>query len=162
MTKEVIAAIHNAMRVEKNAMNFYLACAGCSQDEKSKSFFQLLAREEKEHAHTFFAIDPQAGAESNFTTFIETTDDVEGPFANVGKLVADFNERKAMLLALDKEKALAEQLRAMAAKINDPEVKKVYEWNARSTDHHYQLIEEEYARLMGMVHATDVDTFVRE
>lgn len=162
MTKEVIAAIHNAMQVEKNAMNFYLACAAQSQDEKSKNFFNLLGREEKEHAHTFFAIAPEAGDESNFTSFIATADDVEGPFANIGKVVADFNERKAMLLALDKEKALAEQLRAMAAKIDDPEVKKVYEWNARSTDHHYQLIEEEYARLMGMVHATDVDTFVRE
>lgn len=162
MTKEVIAAIHNAMQVEKNAMNFYLACAGQSQDEKCKNFFNLLAREEKEHAHTFFAIAPEAGEESNFTAFIATTDDAEGPFAHVGKLVADFTERKAMLLALDKEKALAGQLRAMAAKIEDPEVKKVYEWNARSTDHHYQLIEEEYARLMGMVHVTDVDTFVRE
>ena len=162
MTKEVIAAIHNAMKVEKNAMNFYLACAGQSQDEKSKNFFNLLAREEKEHAHSFFAIDPEGGDENNFTTFIATSDDVEGPFAHVGKLVADFTERKAMLLALDKEKALAEQLRAMAAKIDDPEVKKVYEWNARSTDHHFQLIEEEYSRLMGMVHATDVDTYVRE
>lgn len=162
MTKEVIAAIHNAMQVEKNAMNFYLACAARSQDEKTKNFFTLLAREEREHAHTFFAVAPEGGEESYFTDFIAVEDDVEGPFANVGKLVADFNERKAMLLALDKEKALAGQLRAMAAKIDDPEVRKVYEWNARSTDHHYELIEEEYARLMGMVHATDVDTFVRE
>ena len=52
MTKEVVAAIHNAMQVEKNAMNFYLACAGQSRDEKCKNFFNLLAREEKEHAHT--------------------------------------------------------------------------------------------------------------
>jgi ferritin-like metal-binding protein YciE len=77
-------------------------------------------------------------------------------------VVADFTERKAMLLALDKEKALAKQLRAMAAFIADPELKKVYEWNARSTDRHHQLIEEEYSRLMAMVHTTDVDTYVRE
>jgi len=162
MTKEVIAAIHKSMSVEKNAMNFYLACAGCSRDEKSKFFFNLLAREEKEHAHTFFAIAPEAGDERTFLTFIGTTDEAEGFFGNLVKVVVDFNERKAMLLALDKEKALAEQLREMAAKMNDPEVKKVYEWNARSTDHHYQLIEEEYSRLMGMVHATDVDIYVRE
>ena len=162
MTNEVIAAIHNSMRVEKNAMNFYLTCAGQSQDEKSKNFFNLLAREEKEHAHTFFAIAPEAGDESKFSAFIGAVDKTEGFFGDIGKVVAGFNERKAMLLALDKEKALAEQLRAMAAKIEDPEVKKVYEWNARSTDHHYQLIEEEYSRLMGMVHATDVDIYVRE
>lgn len=162
MTKEVIAAIHNAMQVEKNAMNFYLACSGQSQDQKSKDFFQLLAREEKEHAHTFFAIAPEAGEEAQFSSFIDKKDAAQGLFAGVDLLVSGFNERKAMLLALDKEKALAEQLRAMAAKIDDPEVQKVYEWNARSTDHHYQLIEEEYARLMGMVHATDIDTYVRE
>lgn len=162
MTTEVIAAIHSSMQVEKNAMNFYLACEGQSRDEKCKNFFQLLAREEKEHAHTFFAIAPEGGDESNFVAFIATTEAAEGLFGDIGKLVADFTERKAMLLALDKEKALAEQLRAMAAKIADPEVKKVYEWNARSTDHHYQLIEEEYSRLMRMVHVTDVDIYVRE
>ncbi len=162
MTKEVVTAIHNAMQVEKNAMNFYLACVGRSQDEKCKNFFQLLAREEKEHAHTFFAVAPEAGDESQFTVFIGKGEAAEGLFADIDKVVSDFTERKAMLLALDKEKALAEQLRAMAAKIEDPEVKKVYEWNARSTDHHYQLIEEEYSRLMGMVHASDVDIYVRE
>ncbi|MHB8709297.1 MAG: ferritin-like domain-containing protein, partial [Desulfuromonadales bacterium] len=61
-----------------------------------------------------------------------------------------------------KEKKLAEHLRELAAKIENPEVRAVYEQNARSTDHHYQLIESEYARLMGMVHETDIDTYVRE
>lgn len=162
MTKEVITAIHNSMSVEKNAMNFYLACAEQCKDEKSQKFFSLLAREEKEHAHTFFAIAPEGGDESAFSAFIGSVDESEGFFGHIGKVAADFNERKAMLLALDKEKALAEQLRSMAAKIDDPEVKKVYEWNARSTDNHFQLIEEEYSRLMGMVHASDVDTYVRE
>ena len=162
MTKEVIAAILNAMQVEKSAMNFYLACAGQSKDEKCKNFFNLLAREEREHAHTFFAIAPEAGDESKFVAFIGKGDAAEGLFGDIDKVVADFTERKAMLMALDKEKALAEQLRAMAAFISDPELKKVYEWNARSTDHHYQLIEEEYSRLMAMVHATDVDIYVRE
>jgi rubrerythrin len=162
MTKEVIAAILNAMQMEKNAMNFYLACAGQSKDEKCKNFFNLLAREEREHAHTFFAFAPEAGDESKFAAFVGKDDVAEGPFGDIDKVVADFTERKAMLLALDKEKALAKQLRAMAAFIADPELKKVYEWNARSTDRHHQLIEEEYSRLMAMVHTTDVDTYVRE
>ena len=65
-------------------------------------------------------------------------------------------------LAMDKEKNLAEHLRALAAKIDNPEVRAVFEQNATSTDHHYQIIESEYARLMGMVHETDMDTYVRE
>jgi rubrerythrin len=162
MTKEVITAILNAMQVEKNAMNFYLACARQSKDEKCRNIFNLLASEEREHAHRFFAIAPEAGDESKFVAFIDKDDAAEGLFGDIDKVVADFTESKAMLLALDKEKAMAEQLRAMAAFIADPELKKVYEWNARSTDHHYQLIEEEYSRLMAMVHAADVDIYVRE
>ncbi len=50
----------------------------------------------------------------------------------------------------------------MAAKIEDPEVRAVFEENAQSTHNHYLLIESEFARLMGMVHETDMDTFVRE
>jgi rubrerythrin len=76
--------------------------------------------------------------------------------------VANLDERKAMELAMEKEKKLATHLRELAAKIDSPEVRKVFEDNARSTDHHFQLIESEYARLMGMVHETDIDTFVRE
>ena len=75
---------------------------------------------------------------------------------------AEYDERKAMELAMEKEQKLAAHLRELAAKIANPQVKAVFEQNARSTDHHYQLIESEYARLMGMVHETDIDTFVRE
>lgn len=31
-----------------------------------------------------------------------------------------------------------------------------------SLHHHYEMIESEYARLMGMVHESDIDIFVRE
>ena len=50
----------------------------------------------------------------------------------------------------------------MAEKAENQEIKAVYEANAKSTHNHYVLIESEYARLMGMVHETDIDTFVRE
>ena len=63
---------------------------------------------------------------------------------------------------MEKEKNLATHLRALAEKIENPDVRKVFEENAKSTDHHFQIIESEYARLMGMVHETDIDTFVRE
>jgi hypothetical protein len=33
---------------------------------------------------------------------------------------------------------------------------------AKETENHYAIIESEYAHLMGMVHETDIDTFVRE
>jgi ferritin-like metal-binding protein YciE len=67
-----------------------------------------------------------------------------------------------MELAMDKELKLEKSLREMAAKIRDEKVRQVFEANAVSTHNHYLLIESEYARLMGMVHETDIDIFVRE
>ena len=77
-------------------------------------------------------------------------------------LNSEFNERQAMELAMKKEQQLEKALKEMAAKVQDPKVRQVFEDNAKSTNHHYQIIESEYARLMGMVHETDIDTFVRE
>lgn len=156
-------AVRRAMQTEKNAMDFYRRGAEIMQNAEAKKVFELLAREESEHAEWFYNVYPgddiadlqeflNAGADQNSDWMIE-----------LNQLhAAEFNERKAMELAMEKEKSLAEHLRALAAKIESPEVRKVFEQNATSTDHHYQIIESEYARLMGMVHETDIDTFVRE
>jgi hypothetical protein len=50
----------------------------------------------------------------------------------------------------------------MAGRMTDPEVKAVYELNVRETHNHYLLIESEYARIMKMVHESDMDIYVRE
>jgi len=63
---------------------------------------------------------------------------------------------------MEREKNLEEALLETAAKIGDTAVRSVFELNAKETHNHYLLIESEYARLMGMVHETDMDTFVRE
>jgi len=75
---------------------------------------------------------------------------------------ADFNEQKALEMAMEKELGLEKTLRETAEKIAVPEVKAIFELNARETHNHYELIESEYAKLMGMVHESDMDTFVRE
>ena len=72
------------------------------------------------------------------------------------------NERKAMELAMDKELKLETALRSLAEKTSDQAVRAVFIKNADSTHQHYELIESEYARLMRMVHETDIDTYVCE
>jgi len=156
-------AVRRAIQTEKNAMDFYLRGAAMMKHAEARKVFELLAREEREHAEWFHNVYPG-----------DDIDDLQG-FLNAGAdqdsdwlkelnqvNTAGFDERKAMELAMAKEKNLAEHLRATAAKIDNPEVRKVFEQNATSTDHHYQIIESEYARLMGMVHETDIDIFVRE
>jgi rubrerythrin len=65
-------------------------------------------------------------------------------------LMQDFDERKALELAIEQEDALEKQLREMAAKIDDPEISKVYLANATSTHNHLELVEEDYKAMFGM------------
>lgn len=156
-------AVRRAIQTEKNAMDFYQRGAEMMQNAEARKVFELLAREEREHAEWFYNVYPGDDI-SDLQAFLSTGADQDSDWMKELKQVkaGDFNERKAMELAMAKEKNLAEHLRTLAAKIDNPEVRAVFEQNATSTDHHYQIIESEYARLMGMVHETDIDTFVRE
>ena len=156
-------AVRRAMQTEKNAMDFYLRGAEMMKNAEAKKVFTLLAREESEHAEWFYNVYPGDDI-ADLQEFLSSGADQNSEWMKELSLVnaAGFDERKAMELALEKEKNLAEHLRALAEKIENPEIRKVFEQNATSTDHHYQIIESEYARLMGMVHETDMDTFVRE
>lgn len=160
---DVKEAVRRSIQTEKNAMDFYERGAAGMKNADARKVFELLAREEREHAQWFHDIYtgddiPDLGAFLNSGPAVDS--DWLRDLAKVG--VANLDERKAMELAMEKEKKLAAHLRELAAKIDSPEVKAVFEQNARSTDNHYQLIESEYARLMGMVHETDIDTYVRE
>jgi len=155
-------AIKRSILTEKSAMNFYASCAARMKNEAARKTFELLAREEREHAHSFF--DIYEGDEiPSFDNFIEANKGESDWLTELESLaLPNLDERKAMEVAMEKEQQLASHLRTMAAAAADPRVKEVYEANAKSTDHHYQLIESEYARLMRMVHETDIDTYVRE
>ncbi len=67
-----------------------------------------------------------------------------------------------MEIALREEESLAKNLRYIAAQLVDPASRVVFDRMAKETREHFLVIESEYARMMGMVHETDVDTYVRE
>lgn len=156
-------AIKKSIKTEKNAMDFYTQGARYMKDQKAKDVFELLAREEREHAEWFFKVY-EGDDLGSFDDFITQGQDADNEWLNAKEksILESASERQAMELAMEKEQALEEKLKEMAERIDDPVVKKVYEDNARSTRNHYLLIEAEYARLMGMVHESDMDTFVRE
>lgn len=156
-------AIHEAIQTEKDVMDFYNKAAEVTQNERAKKVFLTLAGEEREHASNFFHL--YSGAElGSFEEFMaKPPRDVSAMLHQLLKaLDTETSERKAMELALAEEQDLAKNLRATAALIVDPAVREVFEKMARETDDHYQIIEAEYAFMMGMVHDTDIDTFVRE
>lgn len=163
MSIDVQEAIKNSIQTEKNAMNFYQLGASRMTDPAARKTFDLLAREEREHAGHFFRI--YTGNDiSSLDAFLNAPPDNESSWmASISRIVAsDFTEQKAMELAMEREQNLEETLLETSRKINDPNVRAVYELNAKETHNHYLMIESEYARLMGMVHETDIDTFVRE
>lgn len=163
MFADLQQAIKNSIQTEKNAMDFYLAGARFMKDQAAKQTFELLAREEREHAGHFYKIY-KGGEIPSLDAFLDTPVDMAaGWLASLAKVIdAGFTEKDAMEIAMEKERKLEETLRETAAKIEDPDVKAVYDLNARETHNHYAMIESEYARIMRMVHETDIDTYVRE
>lgn len=160
---DVQEAIKRSIQTEKNAMNFYRMAARHMKKENARRFFELLAEEEKEHAWQFYQLYRKNDL-PDFEEFMAATSETEEDWlsARERKLLRDLRVRKAMELAMAKELKLEKQLRDLAKNIRNPKVRQIFEANADSTHRHYQLIESEYAHLMGMVHETDIDIYVRE
>lgn len=163
MKADVQEAIKRSLQTEKTAMLFYQYGAQQFTDPGAKKTFELLAREEREHASHFHRIYPGTDIPS-LDDFLAIPVGDESSWIAAANKVCDkeFTEKKALEVALQKEKQLEEALREVAARMDDPEVRAVYEQNVRETHNHYLLIEAEYARIMGMVDESDMDTFVRE
>ena len=148
---ELQQAIRASMQTEKDAMDYYRFGAERMPDDKARATFELLAREERQHAESFYRIYPGTDIPS-FEAFMSTPPDTASPWwQTLQKLLTqDFDERKALELAIEQEDALEQELRAMAAKVGDPEVARVYLANASSTHHHLEIIEDEYRAMLGM------------
>lgn len=156
-------AIRLAIQTEKDVMDFYKKAAAMTKNERGRKVFSQLASEEYEHAGHFFQIYPGKDLGS-FEEFMARPATLEhAMLRQLEKALGEnVHDRKAMQIALQEEEDLAKHLRLTAAKIVDPSVRAVFERMAKETENHFALIESEYAHLMGMVHETDIDTYVRE
>lgn len=163
MTFDLQEAIKRSIQTEKNAMNFYQIGAEKMTNADAKRTFELLASEERDHARQFYQIYKGTDIPSLGEFLATPPDNASAWMESISRLISsDFSEKKALELAMEREKKLEEALLETAAKVTDSEVKAVFELNAKETHHHYEMIESEYARLMGMVHESEIDTFVRE
>jgi rubrerythrin len=156
-------AIALAIKSEKDSMDFYRKAASVAKNERAKKVLDMLANEEVGHLKAFF--DHYKGSEfGDITSYISSPVDTKNPtFMKLEKaLNSDMIEQKAMELALIEEKECIGQYIQLAQGVVDPAVKAVFERVVKETQRHFDLIESEYAHLMGMVHESDQDTFVRE
>jgi rubrerythrin len=156
-------AIKRAVHTEKELMEFYQRAALITRDPGGRKVFDLLAKEEREHAGALYQI--YAGSElGSFEEFISTPSHSTSVMMHqLEKLIAgQVDERHAMEIALREEESLEKSLKYTASMLIDSSARMVFEQLAKETHAHYLVIESEYARLMGMVHETDMDTYVRE
>lgn len=143
-------ALRASAQTEKDAMDFYKYGAEKMADEKARAMFEMLAKEELEHARSFY--DACIGDSlPPFEEFINAAPDTESSWWKALKsvMMGEFDERKAMELAIEQEEALEKELREMAANIDDPAVKEIYLANAKSTHRHEEMIEEDYRAIYG-------------
>ncbi len=156
-------ALKIAVETEKGLICFYRRAAEMATDEGAKSVFNRLAKDKEEHAHNFF----RHYNGDNFGTF---EDFINQPCTFNAAVLKELNgiedisfkERRAREIAMEKELKLEKSLLNTARQIIDPGVRTVFTQMAKETRNHYQIIESEYARRMGMPHETDIDTYVRE
>ena len=119
MSINVQEAIKRSIQTEKNAMNFYQLGARQMKNQDARKTFELLAREEREHAGQFFKIYTGTDIPS-LDAFLDSPFDNESSWlASITRLVdSEFTEQKALELAMEREKNLEETLLETAARIN--------------------------------------------
>ena len=118
MSIDVQEAIKRSIQTEKNAMNFYQLGAQQMKNPDARKTFEILAREEREHAGQFYRVYTGTDIPS-LEAFLDSPFDNESTWvASITRLVdSDFTEQKALELAMEREKNLEEALLETAAKI---------------------------------------------
>lgn len=156
-------ALALAIRAEKDSMDFYRKAASVAKNERARKVLDMLANEEVAHLKAFF--DHYKGTEfGDLKSYIDTPADEKNPtYVKLLKAISeDMVEQRALELSLVEEKECIGQYTQLAQGVVDPAVHAIFMRVVKETQGHYDLIESEYAHLMGMVHETDQDTYVRE
>jgi len=156
-------ALKLAIKTEKESLDFYRKAGAITKDERSKKVFGLLATEEIGHLKAFF--DHYRGGDlGDFASYLDSPPDKSSAthLALEKALADDVHEKRALEIALQEEKSTIELYTVLGRDIVDPLVKRVFETVVRETQGHHDMIEEEYRRVMTMVHASDQDIYVRE
>lgn len=165
MTKQYTLqeALKLAIENEKESMDFYRKAGSITKDARSKQVFELLASEELQHLKAFFD-HYQGGELGDLESFVQKPMDKTSAMhqALEQALAEDVHEQKALEIALQEEKSCIELYTVIAKEMNDANVRRVFETVIRETQKHHDLIEDEYMRVMTMVHSSDQDIYVRE
>jgi rubrerythrin len=156
-------ALKQAIHAKKNLMDFFLKASEINKNPAGKKILERLAGEVKENIARFFSYYKGSDLGS-FEAFINAPPHPDSAMlVSLQKALTDnMSERKVREIALKEEEDMEKNFTMLAGKMVDPMVRSVFEQVAKEVRNHYAIIESEYARTMGMVHETDIDTYVRE
>jgi len=151
--KKLRSAIRDAIQTEKDAMDYYQLASGRMVNEQARLTFQILAREERQHALSFYRlyhwddippfeelISAPANRNSSWWKALQKSS------------LGEFDESQALAEAMEQERLLEIRLREMAATISEPTIRQVYLNNANMTHHHLELIQQDYQTLQAVNH----------
>lgn len=156
-------ALKMAIQAEKDSMDFYRKAGAVTKNERAKKVFDLLANEEVGHLKGFF--DHYKGGDfGDLQSFMQSPPNRQNPaYLALEKSIDDeTHEQKALEIALKEEKSCIDQYNLFAKGMVDPLVRGIFEKVVKETQNHYDLIEDEYMHIMGMVDKSDQDIYVRE
>lgn len=157
------AVLKDCILHEKEGMDFYLKAAKSVESQSARKAFEVLAQEEISHIKSLYQVY-EGGEIGELEDFLKSPPSIESEIIKDLEASVDreTNDRRALELALRLEEDNRDNYRKFAAETDDPDVQEVFERLALEEDRHYQVVESEYAHLMGMVHETDMDIYVRE
>jgi rubrerythrin len=149
-SKPLRDALRSALRTEKAAMDFYRAAAERLRDPEAAALFAGLAREERQHAYSFYTLKRDEDIPP-FEELLDTPPDTSGSWWRaLRKLEAEnFTAEAALRLAIEEERRLEAELRAAAEAIGEPRARSIYLANANSTRCHCRGLEQLYAERYG-------------
>ncbi len=156
-------ALKIAVETEKGLICYYRRAAEIVSDAGAKKVFNQLAKDKEEHAGKFYR-HYQGQDLGTLEEFVNRPCSLNAEALKELKSLnsVQVKDRRAREIAMGKELQLEKILHNTAKQIVNPVVRIIFEQIAKETRHHYEIIESEYARTMGMVHETDINIYVRE
>ncbi len=156
-------ALKQALQMENELIGFYRRAEQCVTDPAARRVFEHLLTSEREQVAEF-SRRYQGRHRQDMTDFGDKSDETMTVMMyRLEKLIdKNIDERHAMEIVLREEESYEKSLRFAASQVIDPISRLLFEQMAFATHAQYQVLESEYAHLMGMVHETDMDTYVRE
>lgn len=150
MKKHLKFALHTAILIEKQSLDFYRYAAKIVSNAGTRRMFELLAAEEAEHLGDFHNIY-KAHEFGDLQGLLNMPPELGTPvYQSLIKAVeTDTQEKEAMEIALREERACIELYSDLLITVNDPDARELFGQALRETQTHCNIIQEEYVRLMG-------------